>query len=74
MVKGICFHFRWETKIIAHPQEKSGEKASDSWAKKIYEDNHGAFSYMYDGSEKQMVFATNVKQVGKLVGRCTQMK
>ena len=31
-----------ESKIIAHPQEKSG-KSTDSWAKKIYEDNHGAF-------------------------------
>ena len=47
---------------------------ADSWAKKIYEDNHGAFSYSYGGSEKNMVFATNVKQVGKLVGRCTQVK
>jgi hypothetical protein len=34
---------------------KSGEKAADSWAKKIYEDNHGAFSYSYGGSEKNMV-------------------
>lgn len=74
MVKRICLHFRWKAKIIAHPQEKSGEKAADSWAKKIYEDNHGAFSYSYGGSEKNMVFATNVKQVGKLVGRCTQVK
>ena len=39
-------------KNIAHPQEKSGEKHL-ILAKKIYEDNHGAFSYMYDGSENK---------------------
>ena len=54
--------------------KKIRDKAADSWAKKIYEDNHGAFTYSYGGSEKNMVFATNVKQVGKLVGRCTQLK
>ena len=56
------------------PSRKIRRKSSRFWAKKIYEDNHGAFSYTYDGSEKQMVFATNVKQVGKLAGLCTQMK
>ncbi|MDR4360458.1 methyl-accepting chemotaxis protein [Bacillus anthracis] len=66
--KGYAFILDGKQKIIAHPQEKSGEKAADSWAKKIYEDNHGAFSYTYDGSEKQMVFATNVKTGWKIGG------
>ncbi|MGE7937117.1 HAMP domain-containing methyl-accepting chemotaxis protein [Bacillus paramycoides] len=66
--KGYAFILDGKQKIIAHPQEKSGEKAADSWAQKIYEDNHGAFSYTYDGSEKQMVFATNVKTGWKIGG------
>jgi methyl-accepting chemotaxis protein len=34
---GYAFILDGKQKIIAHPQEKSGEKAADSWAKKIYE-------------------------------------
>ena len=63
-----------ESKNHCSSTRKIRDKAADSWAKKIYEDNHGAFTYSYGGSEKNMVFATNVKQVGKLVGRCTQLK
>ncbi|MFH4410285.1 cache domain-containing protein, partial [Acinetobacter baumannii] len=47
--KGYAFILDGKQKIIAHPQEKSGDKAADSWAKKIYEDNHGAFTYSYGG-------------------------
>ncbi|SMD39323.1 methyl-accepting chemotaxis protein [Bacillus sp. JKS001846] len=66
--KGYAFILDGKQKIIAHPQEKSGDKAADSWAKKIYEDNHGAFTYSYGGSEKNMVFATNVKTGWKIGG------
>ncbi|WP_377865985.1 methyl-accepting chemotaxis protein [Bacillus sp. R86525] len=66
--KGYAFILDGNHKIIAHPQEKSGDKADDSWAKKIYEDNHGTFSYTYSGSEKKMVFATNLKTGWKIAG------
>ena len=66
--KGYAFILDGKQKIIAHPQEKSGDKADDSWAKKIYEDNHGTFSYTYGGSEKKMVFATNLKTGWKIAG------
>ncbi|PEE01316.1 chemotaxis protein [Bacillus toyonensis] len=66
--KGYTFILDGKQKIIAHPQEKSGDKAADSWAKRIYEDNQGAFSYTYDGSEKKMVFATNLKTGWKIGG------
>ena len=66
--KGYTFILDGKQKIIAHPQEKSGDKAADSWAKKIYEDNQGTFSYTYDGSEKKMVFATNLKTGWKIGG------
>ncbi|OQR56327.1 methyl-accepting chemotaxis protein [Bacillus sp. CDB3] len=66
--KGYAFILDGKQKIIAHPQEKSGDKADDSWAKKIYEDNHGTFSYIYSGSDKKMVFATNLKTGWKIAG------
>ncbi|CAM4174153.1 chemotaxis protein [Bacillus manliponensis] len=59
--KGYAFILDNQQTIIAHPEEKSGEKAADSWAKSLYETNHGTFSYSYGGSEKKMVFATNAK-------------
>ncbi|MBE5106106.1 methyl-accepting chemotaxis protein [Bacillus thuringiensis] len=55
-------------KIVAHPQEKPGDKADDAWAKKIYEDNHGTFSYSYGGSEKKMEYFTNSKTGWKIAG------
>ncbi|UNP78120.1 methyl-accepting chemotaxis protein [Bacillus nitratireducens] len=66
--KGYAFILDGKQKIIAHPKEKLGDKADDSWAKKIYEDNHGTFSYTYSGSEKKMVFATNLKTGWKIAG------
>ncbi|EJR56018.1 hypothetical protein IIM_01110 [Bacillus cereus VD107] len=66
--KGYAFILDGKQKVIAHPQEKSGDKADDAWAKKIYEDNHGTFSYSYGGSEKKMVFATNLKTGWKIGG------
>ncbi|MBW3493608.1 MULTISPECIES: methyl-accepting chemotaxis protein [Bacillus] len=66
--KGYAFILDGKQKIIAHPQEKSGDKADDSWGKKIYEDNHGTFSYTYGGSEKKMIFATNLKTGWKIAG------
>ncbi|WP_439875836.1 HAMP domain-containing methyl-accepting chemotaxis protein [Bacillus mycoides] len=66
--KGYAFILDGKQKIIAHPQEKSGDKADDSWATKIYEDNHGTFSYTYSGSDKKMVFATNLKTGWKIAG------
>ncbi|PEB82322.1 methyl-accepting chemotaxis protein [Bacillus nitratireducens] len=66
--KGYAFILDGKQKIIAHLKEKLGDKADDSWAKKIYEDNHGTFSYTYNGSEKKMVFATNLKTGWKIAG------
>ncbi|PFM60948.1 chemotaxis protein [Bacillus cereus] len=66
--KGYAFILDGKHKVIAHPQEKSGDKADDAWAKEIYEDNHGTFSYSYGGSEKKMVFATNLKTGWKIGG------
>ena len=66
--KGYAFILDQNQKIIAHPQEKSGEKAADSWAKRMYQENHGTFTYSSGGSEKEVVFATNVKTGWKIGG------
>nr|WP_242144671.1 MULTISPECIES: methyl-accepting chemotaxis protein [unclassified Bacillus cereus group] len=66
--KGYAFILDRNQKIIAHPEEKSGEKAADSWAKRLYQENHGTFTYSYGNSEKRMVFATNLKTGWKIGG------
>ncbi|MFJ8415593.1 methyl-accepting chemotaxis protein [Bacillus paramycoides] len=66
--KGYAIILDSKQKIIAHPQGKTGEKIADSRAKKIYKNNHGTFSYSYYGSEKEMVFTTNLKTGWKIAG------
>ncbi|MDH2887127.1 methyl-accepting chemotaxis protein [Bacillus cytotoxicus] len=66
--KGYAFILDRNQKIIAHPEEKSGEKAADSWAKRLYQENHGMFTYSYGNSDKKMVFATNLKTGWKIGG------
>ncbi|EMA6343147.1 methyl-accepting chemotaxis protein [Bacillus cytotoxicus] len=66
--KGYAFILDRNQKIIAHPEEKSGKKAADSWAKRLYQENHGTFTYSYGNSEKKMVFATNLKTGWKIGG------
>ncbi|NWK68955.1 methyl-accepting chemotaxis protein [Bacillus paramycoides] len=66
--KGYAIILDSKQKIIAHPQGKTGEKVADSRAKKIYKNNHGTFSYSYYGSEKKMVFTTNLKTGWKIAG------
>ncbi|MGE7883608.1 methyl-accepting chemotaxis protein [Bacillus sp. NPDC094077] len=66
--KGYAIILDDKQKIVAHPREKPGDKAADAWAKKIYEDNHGTFSYSYGGSEKRMEYVTNLKTGWKIAG------
>ncbi|MFD0771405.1 methyl-accepting chemotaxis protein, partial [Bacillus sp. CGMCC 1.60114] len=66
--KGYAFILDQSQNVIAHPEEKSGTKAPDSWAKPMYETNHGTFSYSYGDKEKKMVFATNAKTGWKIGG------
>ncbi|MCM3737980.1 methyl-accepting chemotaxis protein [Bacillus cytotoxicus] len=66
--KGYAFILDQNQNIVAHPQEKSGTKASDVWAKSMYQENHGTFTYSSSGSDKKMVFATNAKTGWKIGG------
>ncbi|MFD3447539.1 methyl-accepting chemotaxis protein [Microbacteriaceae bacterium 4G12] len=66
--KGYAFILDQNQNVVAHPQEKSGTKAADAWAKPLYKENHGTFSYSYGGQDKKMVFATNAKTGWKIGG------
>ncbi|PFM64651.1 chemotaxis protein [Bacillus cereus] len=66
--KGYAIILDSKQKIIAHPREKTGDKAADNWTNKIYEDEHGTFSYSSGDSEKKTVFATNLKTGWKIAG------
>ncbi|ENQ3079810.1 methyl-accepting chemotaxis protein [Bacillus cereus] len=66
--KGYAFILDQSQNVIAHPQEKSGTKAPDAWAKPLYKENHGTFTYTDGGSDKKMVFATNAKTSWKIAG------
>ncbi len=56
-------------KIIAHPQEKiRGKKRLILGQRKFMKIITVLFSYSYGGSEKNMVFATNVKTGWKIGG------
>ncbi|MDC2866812.1 methyl-accepting chemotaxis protein, partial [Bacillus sp. BP-3] len=66
--KGYAFILDQSQNVVAHPQEKPGTKAPDVWAKPMYQENHGTFSYTNGGSDKKMVFATNAKTSWKIGG------
>ncbi|KFM95581.1 HAMP domain-containing protein [Bacillus clarus] len=66
--KGYVIILDGKQNRIAHPQEKLGDKVTGTWAKKMYEDNQGTYSYSYGGSEKKLVFATNSKTGWKIAG------
>ncbi|HDX9589110.1 TPA: methyl-accepting chemotaxis protein [Bacillus pseudomycoides] len=66
--EGYAFILDQSQNIIAHPQEKSGTKAPDVWAKPMYQENHGTFTYSNEGSDKKIVFATNAKTGWKIGG------
>ncbi|MDC2867935.1 methyl-accepting chemotaxis protein, partial [Bacillus sp. BP-3] len=66
--EGYAFILDQNQNVVTHPKEKPGTKASDSWAKPMYQGNHGTFLYTYDGSDKKMTFATNVKTGWKIAG------
>ncbi|HDX9577199.1 TPA: cache domain-containing protein, partial [Bacillus pseudomycoides] len=66
--EGYAFILDQNQNVVTHPKEKPGTKAPDAWAKPMYKENHGTFTYTYDGSEKKMAFATNAKTGWKIAG------
>lgn len=53
---------------LIHPTIQAGEKASDDFIKKFYEEEKGSFDFVFNGGEKKAVFVTNPMSGWKIIG------
>jgi len=53
---------------IVHPTQKPGDKAEGEWVSKVYADQKGHLSYIYNGINKEMDFQTNGLTGWKIIG------
>lgn len=66
---GYAFIGSPDRTYVAHPNKKAGTKISGGeWLEKLYSQDNGAMSYMFEGKEKQMEFTTNKATGWKIVG------
>ncbi|KIL14219.1 hypothetical protein B4107_2943 [Bacillus safensis] len=67
--QGFAFIGSPDRTYVAHPNKKAGTKISGGeWLEKLYSQDNGAMSYMFEGKEKQMEFTTNKATGWKIVG------
>ncbi|MBI1627180.1 methyl-accepting chemotaxis protein TlpB [Bacillus safensis] len=67
--QGYAFIGSPDRTYVAHPKKKAGTKISGGeWLEKLYSQDNGAMSYMFEGKEKQMEFTTNKATGWKIVG------
>ncbi|MER0141667.1 methyl-accepting chemotaxis protein [Bacillus safensis subsp. safensis] len=67
--QGFAFIGSPDRTYVAHPNKKAGTKISGGeWLEKLYSQDNGALSYMFEGKEKQMEFTTNKATGWKIVG------
>lgn len=67
--QGYAFISSPDRKYVAHPKKKAGTTLSGGeWLEKLYSQDNGAMSYMFEGKEKQMEFTTNKATGWKIVG------
>ncbi|KYD09127.1 hypothetical protein B4102_2654 [Heyndrickxia sporothermodurans] len=66
--KGYTMILDKSEKFIAHPHEKGGKAATQSFYNKLYKKDAGQFTYHLDGAAKQMVFNTNKLTGWKIAG------
>ncbi|MGG2942613.1 methyl-accepting chemotaxis protein [Bacillus safensis] len=67
--QGFAFIGSPDRTYVAHPKKKAGTKISGGeWLEKLYSQDNGAMSYMFEGKEKQMEFTTNKATGWKIVG------
>ncbi|WP_456266498.1 MULTISPECIES: methyl-accepting chemotaxis protein TlpB [unclassified Bacillus (in: firmicutes)] len=67
--QGFAFIGSPDRTYVAHPKKKAGTKISGGeWLEKLYSQDSGAMSYMFEGKEKQMEFTTNKATGWKIVG------
>lgn len=65
--KGYAMILDNNKRFIAHPEEKGGSEAKQSFYQKLYEKNTGEFEYKTQGYENIMIFGTN-KLTGWKIG------
>lgn len=53
---------------IVHPTQKAGDKAEGDWVSKVYANQKGHLSYIYNGIDKEMEFYTNELTGWKIIG------
>jgi len=53
---------------IVHPTQKPGDKAQGDWVSKVFANQKGHLSYIYNGIEKEMDFHTNGLTGWKIIG------
>ncbi|KPN14387.1 chemotaxis protein [Bacillus australimaris] len=67
--QGYAFIASPDRTYVAHPKKKAGTKLSgDEWLEKLYSQDKGSMSYMFEGREKQMEFTTNKVTGWKIAG------
>ncbi|MEH3000499.1 methyl-accepting chemotaxis protein [Bacillus pumilus] len=66
--QGYAFIGSPDRTFVAHPTKKAGSKLSGEWLEKLYSQDEGSMSYMFEGKEKQMEFTTNKATGWKIVG------
>ncbi|MEC1411125.1 methyl-accepting chemotaxis protein [Bacillus safensis] len=67
--QGFAFIGSPDRTYVAHPNKKAGTKISGGeWLEKLYSQDNGSMSYMFEGKEKQMEFTTNKATGWKIVG------
>ncbi|QQZ10223.1 methyl-accepting chemotaxis protein [Heyndrickxia vini] len=66
--KGYAMILDKSKKFIAHPHEKGGKAATQSFYNNLYTKDAGQFTYHLDGASKNMVFNTNKLTGWKIAG------
>ncbi|MEH7653002.1 methyl-accepting chemotaxis protein TlpB [Bacillus safensis] len=67
--QGFAFIGSPDRTYVAHPNKKAGTKISGGeWLEKLYSQDNGSMSYMFEGKEKQMEFTTNKATSWKIAG------
>ncbi|MGI2708710.1 methyl-accepting chemotaxis protein [Bacillus cytotoxicus] len=66
--QGYVAIFDQDTRVVAHPTKKPGEKLEDSAIQELYQKEKGDFKFVQDGEERNVIFETNKKTGWKIVG------
>ncbi|BAU28038.1 methyl-accepting chemotaxis protein [Aneurinibacillus soli] len=66
--KGYAFILDQTRKVIVHPTLKAGTEPPSGPTDQMFSSPSGTFSYMYDGAERKMAYATNAATGWKIAG------